>query len=41
MQRPLGTLAARTISKSYGHRVVLDSVSVALTPLVASPGISP
>src|SRR5581483_1704386 len=32
MQRPLGMLAARTISKAYGHRVVLDAVSVALTP---------
>jgi ATPase subunit of ABC transporter with duplicated ATPase domains len=32
MQRPLGTLAARTISKSYGPRVVLDAVSVAVAP---------
>ena len=32
MQRPLGTLAASAISKSYGPRLVLDGVSVTLTP---------
>src|SRR5256885_15060612 len=32
MQRPLGTLAARSISKSYGPRVVLDGVSLAVGP---------
>src|SRR4051794_40441390 len=32
MQRPLGTLAARTISRSHGPRTVLDGVSLAVTP---------
>src|SRR2546423_9995884 len=32
MQRPFGTLAARSISKSHGPRVVLDGVSLTVTP---------
>src|SRR4051794_33927567 len=32
MQHPLGALAARTITKSYGPRVVLDGVSLMLAP---------
>jgi ATPase subunit of ABC transporter with duplicated ATPase domains len=32
MHRPRGTLAARTISKSYGETVVLDGLSLSVTP---------
>ena len=32
MHRPRGTLAARTIGKSYGETVVLDGLSLAVTP---------
>src|SRR5689334_1272531 len=32
MARSRGTLAARTISKSYGETVVLDGLSLAVTP---------
>ena len=32
MHRPRGTLAARTIGKSYGETVVLDGLSLSVTP---------
>jgi ATPase subunit of ABC transporter with duplicated ATPase domains len=32
MHRPSGTLAARTIGKSYGETVVLDGLSLSVTP---------
>ena len=32
MRRPRGTLAARSVSKSYGETLVLDRVSLAVTP---------
>ena len=32
MHRPRGTLAARTITKSYGETVVLDGLSLSVTP---------
>ena len=32
MHRPRGTLAAHTIGKSYGETLVLDRVSLAVTP---------
>src|SRR3954470_15577824 len=32
MHRPRGTLAARTIGKSFGETVVLDGLSLAVTP---------
>jgi macrolide transport system ATP-binding/permease protein len=32
MHRPRGTLAARTIGKSYGETVVLHELSLSVTP---------
>jgi hypothetical protein len=36
MRRPRGTLAGRTVSKSYGETLVLDRVSLAGRTLVSA-----
>src|SRR6476620_12396059 len=41
MHRPRGTLAARTIGKSYGETVVLDGLSLSITPAIRIGVVGP